>query len=313
MKPFLLAGWGLLASALVAGCGSDDSNATKPAPNPGSIGCKSGTLGAGDATLSIDADGGTRDYLVHVPPSYEQGKSMPVVLAFHGLGGTGEQVASRIGMNTKSDSAGFVVVYPNGVSLSWNGGACCGDAVSNDVDDVGFARAVVADVSKQLCVDPKRVYATGLSNGAFLVHRLACEAADVFAAVAPVAGVLAIPPDSCKPSRPVPIEEFHGTADTLVLYDGGGPNNLPSVPATFEGWATRDACTDASTTVSYSKGDASCATYSTCAAGVKVTLCTITGGGHCWPGETSCPYGATTSDISANDAMWEFFSAFALP
>jgi polyhydroxybutyrate depolymerase len=203
-------------------------------------------------------------------------------------------------------------VFPDGIDASWNGGACCGNAQANNLDDVGFARAVLADVSSRVCVDATRVYATGLSNGASLYHRLACEAADVFAAIAPVAGVIAIPPETCKPSRPVSVIECHGTADPLALYDGGGNDNLPSVPATFEGWAERDACTDATPAQTYNKGMVTCDTYSQCATGAQVTLCTVTDGGHCWPGESTCSFGATTSDISANDAMWDFFSRFSL-
>jgi polyhydroxybutyrate depolymerase len=106
--------------------------------------------------------------------------------------------------------------------------------------------------------------------------------------------------------------EFHGTADTLIPYDGGPPLNAATVPDTFAGWGSRNGCTD-TPAETYDSGAAHCATYSSCKAGVKVTLCTIDGEGHCWPGQSVCPYGEASTDIDADDAMWTFFQAFTLP
>jgi polyhydroxybutyrate depolymerase len=248
-----------------------------------------------------------------VPKGYKAGAPTPLVLNFHGytMNASGEAIFS--GMSPKSDNEGFVLAYPEGIATSWNGGACCGQAKSSNVDDVGFARAVVADIQARLCVDPKRVYACGMSNGGFLAHRLGCEAADLFAAIAPVAAVLGIPPASCKPSRPVPVIHFHGTNDMIVPYNGNALIDYPSAPETFKGWAARDGCTDAQPAQTLQKGAAACATYQSCSAGAKVTLCTIQGEGHCWPGQSVCPYGTSNTDISANDVMWDFLRGFALP
>jgi polyhydroxybutyrate depolymerase len=163
-----------------------------------------------------------------------------------------------------------------------------------------------------VCVDQKRIYATGMSNGGFMSHRLGCERANRFAAIAPVAGVLGIPPGSCTPSRPMPIIHFHGTADTLEPYDGGGTSGFPSVAQTISGWSTRNGCS-AAPTQTFSNGAAHCESTLDCTSGVEVVLCTIDGMGHCWPGQSFCPFGNASTEISANQAMWEFFQRFALP
>jgi polyhydroxybutyrate depolymerase len=162
-------------------------------------------------------------------------------------------------------------------------------------------------LSAELCVDPARIYATGFSNGGFLSHRLACERADRIAAIAPVAGVMGMP--SCTPSRPVPVLHFHGTLDTLVPFEGSAQNGFPSVRDSFAGWGERDDCTG-EPAVTFAQGDTTCETYADCEGGAEVTLCTVTGGGHTWPGGLPIPgLGHTTSEIAATEAMWAFFAA----
>jgi polyhydroxybutyrate depolymerase len=188
----------------------------------------------------------------------------------------------------------------------------------NDVDDVGFTRAVIEDIGGQGCIDLARVYATGMSNGGFMSHRLGCEASDVIAAIAPVAGVLGLEPSACNPERAVPIIHFHGTEDMLVAYEGGGLAESISVEDSIMGWADRNGCTD-ELEVTFQQGMVTCETADACEDGSAVTLCTVDGGGHCWPGRP-CPtilgsvdLGETTNDISANDAMWDFFRNASLP
>jgi polyhydroxybutyrate depolymerase len=270
------------------------------------------TLAAGDHDVTLTHDGVERAYVVHVPTSYQATTATRLVLNFHGYTSNPGQQATFSAMNATSEAEGFVVVYPAGIQSSWNGGICCGSAASDDIDDVGFARAVVADVSAKLCIDDKRVYSTGMSNGGYLSQRLGCEAADLFAAIAPVAGVMGIPEADCKPSRPMPIIHFYGTADTLVPYEGGGALGSPSAADTNAGWVARNGCSGAAVET-YNEGVAHCETHETCEAGVRVTLCTIEGGGHCWPGQAICPFGSSTTDISANTAMWALFQDFALP
>jgi polyhydroxybutyrate depolymerase len=261
----------------------------------------------GNTTWTVSTPAGSRSALVHIPPGYDPTQPTPLVLNFHGYAGSPTQEEGLTLMDARSDASGFLLVYPQGTGTieSWNAGACCGTAAQSNLDDVGFIGTLLDTLEAKLCVDTKRVFATGMSNGGFLSHRLGCELADRIAAIAPVAGVMGIP--SCNPSRPVPVIEFHGTSDSIVPYDGDPSIDYASVADTIAGWVQRDGCQGAATTT-YSKGDATCVTYGQCSAGAEVTLCTISGGGHTWPGGTPFPLlGNTSTDISATDALWAFF------
>ena len=284
---------------------SGDDSTTAPA------GCPQAVLTVGDHTVELMHDGLKRTALVHVPASADLDQPTPVVFNFHGYLNTPELQQTFSGMTPKSDEAGFIVVYPNGTETSWNAGDCCGNAAAKNVDDVGFVRALVAELQAQVCIDPKRIYATGMSNGGFMTHRLACEAADLFAAFAPVSAVNGM--DDCKPSRPVPLLMFNGTADVLVIYNGGGNGGtFISAPKTFDDWADRDGCMGAAIPNNMS-GKSSCKTHDICDADVSVTLCTLDSMGHCWPGQPTCLYGTPNTDMVANDMMWEFFKKYPLP
>jgi len=175
------------------------------------------------------------------------------------------------------------VVFPNGIDNAWNVGPCC--TTSRTVDDVGFARAMVERIKSQACIDPKRIYSVGFSMGGGMSHHLACNAADVFAAVAPAAfDLLTENEQPCHPARPITEIAFRGTADPIVPYAGGAsnpPNGLPvtihflGADGTFQKWAMLDGCTG-----SPADSGNGCRTYSQCRAGVEVTLCTKQGGGH---------------------------------
>jgi poly(3-hydroxybutyrate) depolymerase len=136
--------------------------------------------------------GNDRQYKVHVPPSYSPATPMPILFCMHGLFQNAVMFCldSGVAWNTKSDAEGFILVMPNGYQNSWNGGTCCGAAATAGLDDVSLIRAIFAEVAAHLNVDPHRVYATGLSNGGYLSYRLACEASDLFVAIAPVAGAV---------------------------------------------------------------------------------------------------------------------------
>jgi polyhydroxybutyrate depolymerase len=267
-----------------------------------------------DGTWMLQVGSAARTVEAHVPKSYDPTKPTALVINFHGYTSNGMQQAAVSNMSAKADSANFVVVYPEGTGspTGFNAGACCGPAAQNMVDDIGLTRAIITEANSRLCLDGKRVFVTGFSNGGFMSHRIACELADVVAAIAPVSGVLGIPPASCTPARPIAIMDFHGMSDNTVPYNGDPQSGWPSVLDTIAAWAKRDQCTDATPTQTYSKGDVTCATYQHCAAGVEVTLCTVSDGGHAWPGSPVALPG-TTQNISATDAMWTFFHAHPMP
>lgn len=272
-------------------------------------------------TRSLTVNGLERTYVVHVPPGLDPQKPAPVVLALHGATMTGPLMAWFSGLNAKADEAGFIVVYPNGTgrrsSYFWNAGNCCGEAAHDRVDDVAFIRAVLGDLTRMHRIDPKRVFATGLSNGAMMAYRLASELPDRIAAVAPVAGTMAT--DDCRPTRPVPVLHVHGTDDEYVPFGGGkgakSISGLPhrSVEATIAAWVRANGCRmePATEELPDRTGDEmrlTRTTYRGDAAGAEVVLVTVAGGGHTWPGRPgSAALGRSTRSVSANDLIWEFF------
>ena len=278
----------------------------------------------GTHSFTLQHGGLERAYMVHVPTSYNPASPMPVVLAFHGGGGSMKlQAGDHYGLVKKAESAGFIAVFPNGYSrlrsgllATWNAGNCCGGARDRQVDDVGFVRAVLAQVQARYNVDRQRIFATGMSNGGMLSHRLACEMADTLRAIAAVAGTDGTL--TCKPVRPISVLQIHALDDTHVLFKGGAGEDafrdsskvaeFVSVPETMSRWASRNQCQAPAQRVFSTRG-AYCEAYAGCAAGVEVRLCVTETGGHSWPGGTAVRRAkAPPSDaISANDVMWEFF------
>jgi len=252
--------------------------------------------------ITIDVDGVSRTYDLFVPTSYDPTAAAPLVLNFHGLFGSPSQQVEFSQFDPAAEAHGMLVAYPEGIGASFNAGGCCGEASSNDVDDVGFARELVADVSVKMCVDPRRVYATGMSNGGHMAHRLACEAADLFAATASVAGISWV--QSCTPARPISVIQFHGSADLIVGYSG--------VPELMAAWADRNGCSPTAE-ITFEQGDMLCQTWPGCDADVEVSLCTIDGGGHCWPGNGSCIFGHSSTELHASEVIATMFDAQLLP
>jgi polyhydroxybutyrate depolymerase len=291
----------------------DPTPGETPAPAPAPARCAGKEALSGDLEWTVTAGGQERRVRVHLPGTYAPDRALPVVLSFHGYTSTAREQDALARMSRKADEAGFIAVHPEGTGgqQSWNGGACCGDATKNDVDDVAFVSALLDELETRLCVDDRRVFATGMSNGGFLSHRLACEMSERIAAIAPVAGVIGV--SSCAPKRPMSVMQFHGTLDTLVPYNGSLTSGFPSVNATVDGWAKRSACVGSPREIVRQR-DVVCTRYETCAGGAEVALCTVTGGGHTWPGGTPVPIlGYTTTSIRATDAMWEFFQRHPLP
>ena len=265
-------------------------------------GCpRPGDPGAGDHLREMDFGGRTRTWRVHVPPGYDPANPTALILNLHGYTSNGAQQVFFSNMNPTADARGFIVVYPDGYENSWNAGACCGLAASEGIDDVAFLVALVDEVAALLCIDRERVFAAGMSNGGYMSYRLACEAADVFAGFAPVAGGLGIA--ACVPSRPVPLIAYHGLDDSMVPYSMGD--------SSFREYARLSGCTGDPVRTLYD--DSTCDIYETCDGGIRVGLCSLVGMDHCWPGgeapRTICEtfIGSYSADLNANEHMWEFF------
>jgi polyhydroxybutyrate depolymerase len=277
-----------------------------------SSGCRPGVERGHEGLRTITSDGRTRRFTLRFPRGAAPTTPAPLVLDFHGLLEPPPIEELLTDLTAEAGARGYVVVYPHGWGNSWNAGTCCGRARAEGVDDVRFVRDLVRQLERELCIDRRRIYATGMSNGGILSYRLACEASDLFAAIAPVAGVEAA--QSCQPRRPVPVLAFNGTSDLLVRYGGGFPaslSDLPTVPETFSRWQQRNSCAVQSKRVVFNNGEVKCEAGDRC--GAPTTLCTIESGGHTWPGGVWAPYlGHTTSDIDATRTMLDFFAGQAL-
>jgi len=273
-----------------------------------------------------------RKYNVYVPEGYSNSDPIPLVLLLHGGFGSGTQLEDRSSrMDPIAEEEGFVTVYPWGYAATWNAGKCCGLSVFNDVDDVGFLLEVIARLSEQLCIDTARIFVTGMSNGGMMAHRLGCEAASTFAAVAPVAGSLMV--DSCEPSRPVSVLFIMGTDDAHQLWDGGvgcGPSKVPtlSVPDIIATWENANDCSGEDEEY-LEMGDGTCTKKGECEDDAEVVLCAIEGGGHSWPGgkpEVPCEVLASLFNLNcslcesmgegfqsqsflADQVIWDFFKS----
>jgi polyhydroxybutyrate depolymerase len=258
-----------------------------------------------DASWNITVGGATRVARVHVPASYDPKKATPVIFDVHGRTQNASAQMTLSASKAKSDAEGFIVIYPeSGVSpTAWNSGSCCDPASTNNVDDTAFMAKLLDEAEARLCVDTKRVYMMGMSNGGYESHRIACELADRFAAVGPVAGLLLY--QDCAPTRAVPIMMVNGTADTLSQYT--------YVDEGVDYWKAKNKCTTMMQT--YQKSDATCVTYGGCTNGADVVLCTIQDGGHQWPGGgTTLPFlGKKSDNLDTTSALWNFFEAHPLP
>lgn len=274
--------------------------------------CSAAPMPPGVSEVKIKSSGVERTARLVIPAGYDATQPTPVVLVFHGYLETAEQIENISQMTPAAAAAGFVVVYPQGISTSWNAGKCCGSSSSSKRPDVQFVSDLLDHLQTQICLDPKRIYAAGFSNGGMLSNRLACELSHRLAAIGPVAGPLAI--DECLPQRVMPVIEFHGTSDFIVPYAGGGLSGTRSVQDNIEFWQKNAWCTDTAPAEVFQNGDSTCTEYNQCKDGAAIRLCTVQGGGHQWPGGKSAgPAGKLTQDVSASTEMLKFFLAHPMP
>ncbi|MCU1357425.1 MAG: poly(3-hydroxybutyrate) depolymerase [Acidimicrobiales bacterium] len=296
-----------------------------------SKGC--GTSTVGPVHLEKQLLGSSDRYWLLTTPEEHDGKTpLPLVVDFHGLLEGAEVHAKNSMMDVFGSKHGFVVATPNGTGspVHWE--------VANDTKanaDLVFVRGMLDQLESDLCLDTSRVYATGLSNGAFLTSTIGCTMADRFTAIAPVSGLTFT--DGCRPSRPIPVLTFHGTEDPILLFNGGVGDRLNSIlsgskepptplpkadldgagyPEAARKWAKTDGCSTKDTEKPLTKSITQ-RTFD-CPADTAVVFDIIAGGGHTWPGaQFSVPLsnimGATDLTIDANAVIWKFFQRFARP
>ena len=293
-----------------------------------------GQAEAGNRRHKLKYQNLTRYYFVHIPPQHEGRYAL--VINLHGGGGQGRGQEEFSEMDKTADKFGFFVVYPNGSGkmrdrlLTWNAGSCCGYAHEHAIDDVGFINRLLDVMLKSYPIDPRRVYVTGMSNGAMMAYYLAEKLPDRIAAIAPVAGGRI--PDTSQPLKPMPVMHFHSVDDPRALYHGGlGPPfpftnkqvQHPDIDAMLGEWARVDGCGSNRTQTDsreIKRGKtvqtARKLEYQECRQ-APVILWQLTGAGHVWPGGKQKymerVLGPSTRVINANEAMWRFFQQFQLP
>lgn len=280
-----------------------------------------------DARRTLDHNGVRRSYVIRVPPrSANETRKLPLLLVLHGGGGNAANAEEMTGFTAKARRTGFIVVYPEGSSRfrrplrTWNAGHCCGYAMEHRVDDVGFISELLDVLIRSYPVDPARVYATGMSNGAMMSHRLGIELSHRFAAIAPVVGALF--GDERPPRRAVSAIMINGELDRSVPPQGGPPggrfarewDGTAAKPALAQAtfWAAANGC--ASTPDVREQGTVIVHRFR-CPAGRGVELHIVRNSGHAWPGGKpgSRRGDMPSTSINATDFIWDFFAAQAKP
>ncbi|MBS3749247.1 MAG: poly(3-hydroxybutyrate) depolymerase [Candidatus Thermoplasmatota archaeon] len=268
-----------------------------------------------------------RTYILHLPVSYSTDKSYPLVLVFHGGGGNAENTERLTNFSQKADEENFIVVYPEGTGklkrrlLTWNCGFCCGYALENNIDDIGFIRSLIEHLQQKYTINSSMIYATGLSNGGIMSYYLGAELSDIFAAIAPVAAQIGgqataqedlwqIP----EPEYPVSVISFNGMNDSRVPYNGGTSNETHvyswmSTNESISFWVQQNQCNEIAQRNISKSGNIISDTYSGGKNNAEVTLVTIVNGTHSWPGgQKGWENGAEpTKEINATDMIWDFF------
>ena len=289
----------------------------------------------GNHSLAVNIGKTERHYIVHVPKGYDGQSPVPVVMMFHGGGGTGRAAMRETGWTKKADECGFLAVFPEASRpdsskpanfrynpQTWNDGS---GRFRSHVDDVGFISKLIEDLKTRFHIDSKRIFATGFSNGASMTYRLGIELSERIAAIAPVAGALWI--EDPKPHRPVPLLYITGAQDPLNPIDGGiprlaiggrglGGRSKPPVEEQIKKWARMLHCAKRPKVIHDHDGVIGIR-YGSCEDMSEAIFYTVDGMGHTWPGGFSILpeawVGKTSDKLKANNVIWEFFKGHPIP
>lgn len=259
-------------------------------------------------------DGVTREYIVYVPAVYNGSSSVPLLFNFHGYGMSANNQMSYGNMRAVADTAGFILVYPQGTlfwgSSHWNVGSW---TLGSSADDIGFTEAMIDTLAANYNIDLNRVYSCGYSNGGYFSFVLACQLSAEIAAIGSVGGTMSTETyNSCNPSHPTPVVTIHGTDDAIVSYSGGNPNNSKSLSDVNTYWANYNNTIVppvVSTLPNIDTTDGSTAELSLFDNGDNCTSVEhykVIGGDHDWPGSWG------NMDINADAVIWSFVSKYDL-
>ena len=277
-----------LAAAAPARAGTTGPCTAAPTPGTYDVAVTSGAL--------------QRSAIVHVPPGLGTGHHAPLLIALHGAYGSGAGMQVYSGFSDLADTDGFIVAYPSAAGRFWNI-----DGAAGQPDDVAFISTLISTLKSEYCVDSRRVFAAGVSNGAGMVALLGCDLSTTFAGIAAVAGDYDKLP-TCHLKRPVPLLEIHGTSDRVAPYRGlKGQATVDGVPPFVAAWALHDGCTGMPATRHLS-GRTVVFRWAKCAKSSTVEHIRIVGGTHQWPGATP-PDPGPPATISASATIWSFFSS----
>lgn len=271
-------------------------------------------------------DGLTRTYTLNLPPNYYEAGDFSLVIAMHGGGGNAGQFETSCKLTQKANTAKFIVVYPDGVksngllkSQTWNAGGCCDYARDHNINDVKFISELIDKLVTSYKINPKKVYATGHSNGGMMAYRLACELSGKIAAIAPNSSTMVVT-QPCNASRAVPVLHMHSILDSNVPYTGGTGTGVskhynPPLDSVFHVWSLKNTCATPAQIVT-NNSSYKFTKWTDCSNNVSIQYYLTKDGGHAWPG--GLPGGLPGADtpsnvINANDLLWDFFQQYQLP
>ena len=320
----------LLLFSLACRFSGSKSDQQPALPTPAGLSSHVDTLRPGNHDLSLQVDGLTRAFILHVPPAVRQGQSLPLLIVLHGGGGTGQKMQRFLGFDSFADQRGFYVAYPDsyqppgaGGTSHWNDGR--GTEKTSGIDDVKFLLEMVAAIGRRAPLDVSRVYATGASNGGMMTYRLGCETQGVFAGIAPVIANIPQPVfETCQPTAPLSFLAVNGSADPLIPLEGGevckgirvgcAGGQVVSQTESVGLFAAANGCDShpQSIILPVEVEDGTFAeqrTYANCANGAQVVAYIVHNGGHTWPprpGQLPAA-GAQSRNLDATRLIVEFF------